>query len=238
MPQPRVAVLGIGSLRAGPHVAAALASCPSDEPLEIRLWDGSGERLDLFDRFVRACLEVTDYGHQAASFASAAEALEGDPAIILCLHEDGARRHLQPPPAQMEDAEVAVVPETSMSIVEFGLGDPNRPTPRSRLSDTTRSVVFQPDLTGTREDVILRELEILRPLLEGRGPILNLTRGVNMPAWLSAEPLMWPEPLDEAAISSRPHQVLRWTQGDPSIATFVQESWNSPVSAWLRRVIA
>jgi hypothetical protein len=237
MPQPRVAVIGIGSLRAGPHIAAALASCPSDERIDIRLWDGSGERLDLFDRFLSSCLEVTDYGHRAESYSNAADALAGNPAIILCLHEDGARRHLQPPPATMEDAEVVQVPETSMSIVEFGLGDPNRPTPRSRLSDTTRSVVFQPDLRGSREEVILRELEMLRPLLENRGPLLNLTRGIASPDWLKGETLDWPEPLDEATITSRPHQVLRWTQGDPSIAVFVQESWKSPISQWLERVI-
>jgi hypothetical protein len=235
MPQPSVAVVGIGSLRAGPHIAAALASCPSDELLDIRLWDGSAERLDLFDRFLRSCLEVTDYGHIARSFSHASEALEGDPIVILCLHEDGARRHLQPPPEEMEDAEVAVVPETSMSILEFGLGDPNRPTPRSRLSESTRSVVFQPTVEGSREDVILQELESLRPLLEGREPLLDLTRGVSLPGWLKGEHLDWPEPLDEATIAARPHQVLRWTQGDPTIAAFVEESWSSPVSEWLKR---
>ncbi len=236
MPQPSVAVLGVGSLRAGPHIVAALASCPSDVPLDIRLWDGSGERLDLFDRFLRTCLEITDYGHVARSFSDPAEALDGSPAIILCLHEDGARRHLQPAPEIVDEPEPAV-PETSMSIVEFGLGDPNRPTPRGRLSASTRSVVFQPSVEGTREEVILEELDLMRPLLEGRGPLLNLTRDVAMPYWLNGESMEWPETLSQSDLSARPHQILRWIQADPTIAAFIESSWGSPVSQWLQKVI-
>lgn len=236
MPQPSVAVLGVGSLRAGPQIVAALASCPSDVPLDIRLWDGSGERLDLFDRFLRACLEITDYGHVARSLSDPAEAVEGNAAIILCLHEDGARRHLQPAPEVVEEPE-QTIPETSMTIVEFGLGDPNRPTPRGRLSDSTRSVVFQPSREGSREEVILQQMEMLRPLLEGREPILNLTRDVEVPDWLTRDDLNWPEPVSDAELSARPHQILRWIQADPTISTFIESSWGSPVSQWLQRVL-
>lgn len=235
MARAHVAVMGIGSLRAGPHIAAALAACPSDIPLDIRLWDGSAERLDLFDRFLRVCLQVTDYGHEVRSFGGhPADALTGATAVILALHEDGARRHLQPTPESMEDPEPPSENEESMSIIEFGLGDPNRPTPQSRLSPTTRSVVFQPDLGGTREEVILRELEMLRPLLEVDIPVLNLIRAVAPPDWLSAQSIQWPEALTEAEIAAQPHQVLRWIQGDPSIAAFIEQSWSSPVSEWLK----
>jgi len=89
-----VAVLGVGSLRAGPPVLAELATYAGERPMEIRLYDADLERLDLMERFLRAGCRMTDIEHEIISTPDSAEALAGADIVLLLVGENCARKSL------------------------------------------------------------------------------------------------------------------------------------------------
>lgn len=229
---PRVVlVAGSGSLRSTPPTIASLAAFAPDHEVEVRLWDPNPEKLDLFDRFARACLEVTKLGHTVRSFDNPVEAFEEAEAVIFTMTEGSARRFLAPPP----DADPQEEPEPeapATNVLEFGYGDRNRPTPRSRLSPAIRAILHHPDLTVGREDALRMALERLALLIPEKADVLNLMRGAMVPGGRGIH-LDYPDPLTEEQVKAMPHQILRWIQGDAGLSACVEGCRRSPVMRWL-----
>jgi hypothetical protein len=225
-----VAVLGVGSMRCGQQVLAALAGWDPDAHVEVRLFDANEERLDLLDRFFREALDWTKREHLVRSTGDSAEALEGAFDLIVCLHEDCARRmrgRTEPPDLPPQSAE-------TRNVVDLTRGDPNRPTPRDRLSKATRSVLTAPsDWTTDRDTVMAWAVERLLGQAEPDAKALNLVPGLRLPHSGPVTELDWPPPLAEEARSRAPHQILRWIQGDPGLMDLIDQARTSPLVAWL-----
>ncbi len=204
----RLAILGIGSLRAGPPVIASLATYFGERELEIRLFDADEERLDLFDRLARACFLVEDAKHELESFSNSEEALEGAEQAILMVTENCAKKFL-----------VGRHGKLPSKVVTTSDGE---------------SQVFEP----MREEYIgLATTEILVALPDG-APILSLMRGGEALLFESARPLelsveQWPEPIDEETRWRLPHQILRWIKGDDPLFKLLEANRNSPIKRWL-----
>lgn len=204
----RLAILGIGSLRAGPAVIASLATYFGERELEIRFFDADEERLDLFDRLARAAFQVEDAKHDLESFTDPVEALEGADQAILMIGENCARKLL---------------------IARHGC----LPT-----KVTTNSATELSAQEPTREELIgLAATEILEALPDG-APVLSLMRGGEAIQFSSPRPLelsveQWPEPLDEDARWRAPHQILRWVRGDDPVYELLETYKQEPVKRWL-----
>ncbi len=227
-----VTLLGAGSLRCSPVVLASLASYRTDGAFELRLFDANEERLDLFDRFARACLDSTHAPHALIATSDAAEALKDADHVIFALGEDCARRQLllKYPPGEEEQA-----PEPEpRNFLELVRGDPNRPTPLDQLSPQMRRMLDSPARLGrTREEALAEVVEELLALTPPMARLLNLMRGALLPAERRHSHLMWPNPLDDEALERLPHQVLRWVRRDQSVDDFVQANARSPLTQWL-----
>jgi hypothetical protein len=238
---PRVVlVAGAGSLRATPPTLAALAAYAPDYEVQVRLWEPDPERLDLFDRFVRTCLEITKLGHQVSSFSDPLEAYDQADTVIYTLNENGARRFLAPPPEEHEgeahhEEEVRHPEDVPGSLMEFGYGDRNRPTPRTRLSPSIRAMIHRPDLSLDRSSALRMALERLDLLLPQKAMALYLVRGMHLLPERGSV-MEWPLPLTDGEIKSRPHEILRHIQGDTDLDDYIEECRHSPVMRWLKSI--
>lgn len=76
-----------------PAIAASLASFFGERPLEVRLFDGDEERLDLFDRFCRLLFTFNRAGHSLVATCDPNEALEGTDRVIFCIGQNCAAKY-------------------------------------------------------------------------------------------------------------------------------------------------
>jgi hypothetical protein len=91
----QVAVLGAGSVRCMPAIAGSLAAFFGERPLEIRLFDGDEERLDLFDRYCRVLFTFNRAGHTLSATLDPVEALDGVERVILCVGQNCAVKYFR-----------------------------------------------------------------------------------------------------------------------------------------------
>jgi len=222
-----VVVLGAGNLRCGPTVLASLAAWRPDDLVDIRLWDANEERLDLFDRLLRECLDKEGTQHNVRSSSDFAIELEGATDVVFCVHEDCARRVSGRSEPLLFESEV---PE---ALVDQVRGDPNKPTLPDHLSPHTHVILSAPlDQSESREVVVTRALEALLACVPESARILSLQRGVaRLPRDCVA--LDWPPPVPERDLPVIPHQVLRWIHGEESLAQLLSAAMDSPVYGWL-----
>ncbi|MCW5938775.1 MAG: hypothetical protein KF884_05490 [Fimbriimonadaceae bacterium] len=224
----RVAVIGAGNLRCMPPVLAVLAVWRPTGQAEFRLYDANEERLDLFDRFFRACLEETDNDAPVRATTELSEALEEATEVIVALNEDGAWRMLGLTSVKEFEERVD---EDEVFIPH---GDPNRPTPLDRLSPRTRAILSSPtDIGRDREAVIGEALSRVAQLAPRRARVVSLVRGVLMPEGFEHDSLLWPQPLSSDQAARVPHQVLRWILGEQTLRDLLSEAARSPLAAWL-----
>ena len=226
-----VCVLGAGSVEYAPHAIVTLASLASEFLLDIRLFDANEERLDLLDRLGRVCLDMTKLGHSIRSSSDPAEMLEDADAVIFAMTEDCARR-IAAPGVDVEAADPDVTPETELPVLEFGMGDPNRPTPVENLSQHTRLILQRPNMEISYPQAMETSREVLRPLVPEKARVLNLVEGFT---FKSDEERFenWPEKMSSEQVEVMPHQILRWIQGDPVFGRFIEDNRRSPLAAWL-----
>ena len=86
-----VAVIGAGSIAAAPQTLASLANYFGERPIEIRLWDGDEERLDLLDRLARVLFALNRSEHTVKYCASLEEAV-ADATKVLWLPDENCHR--------------------------------------------------------------------------------------------------------------------------------------------------
>lgn len=229
MPSRAVAVVGAGNLRCGPPVLATLASWYPDVPAEVRLFDASEERLDLFDRLARLLYDHTGNETVLLATSDLAEAVKDATDVVLCLHEDCARRMVGPRQARWLD-NLNVADEAYL----LSRGDPNRPTPVSQLSRATRAMIEVPVSNSlTREEVLAGSLDLVLEAVPQAARILSLMRGVGLPAGRVSTHLAWPAPLDDATLSLVPFQVLRWITADDRLDSIVEAGKKNDLHDWL-----
>ncbi|MBX3111519.1 MAG: hypothetical protein KF857_05875 [Fimbriimonadaceae bacterium] len=229
MPSRTVVVVGAGNLRCAPPVLATLASWYPDVPAEVRLFDASEERLDLFDRLARLLFQHTGNETGVRATSDLAEAVDGATDLVLCLHEDCARRMVGPREARWLDNLEAEV-ETHI----LHRGDPNRPTPASQLSRATRAMIEVPvSTTMSRDEVLDGALGLVLRQTPAQARVLSLMRGVAMPTDRGSIHLAWPAPLDDATLSRVPFQVLRWVTGDDRLDAIVEAGKANDFRDWL-----
>lgn len=221
-------MLGAGNVRCGPPVLACIAAWQPGHEVEVCLFEPCEERLDLFDRFMRRCLEHTGHEHLAIASSDLLESCLGATDAVVCLHEEAARRmvggEIQPAP------EVWVEDEQGSSWH----GDLNRPTPPDRLSKFTREMLARPAPVGdSRATVIEQAARMCAGALPNRARIASLMRGALLPPDVSHLQMAWPRALDPAERAAVPHQVLRWVHGDESLHSLFDGVAGSPFAAWL-----
>lgn len=227
----KIAVLGVGSMRAAPAVLGSLARFDLGEPHEIGLFDPNEERLDLMDRFARECFEALNNGQTLFSSADAEEVLNGATHVIFCLGMDGAVRLLSPDRTDEEEAE-----EEPSDEVVLTRGDINRPTPRSQMSQSRRrllSVERKPE--EQREKLVQEAAEKLLEQVPDHAACLWLVRDAEPPADAAVETATWPADLTAEERQVRPHKVLRIIQGEESIESILQGVNPMVVHDWLER---
>ncbi|MHB8636499.1 MAG: hypothetical protein ACYC96_08505 [Fimbriimonadaceae bacterium] len=91
----QIAILGAGSVRCMPAVAGALASFFGERPLEVRLFDGDEERLDLLDRYCRLLFTFNRAGHTLSATLDPVEAIDGVERIVLCVGQNCAIKYFR-----------------------------------------------------------------------------------------------------------------------------------------------
>jgi hypothetical protein len=91
----RIAVLGAGSVRCMPAIAGSLAAFFGERPLDVRLFDGDEERLDLFDRFCRVLFTFNRAGHTLSATLDPVEAMDEAERIVLCVGQNCAVRYFR-----------------------------------------------------------------------------------------------------------------------------------------------
>lgn len=221
-----VAVLGAGNLRCSPSVLGSLATWTPDDLVTIRLFDASEERLDLFDRFLRECLDLRNLEHSVVSTTSAPESLEDATDVVFTIYEECARL------MRGREALPLFDPASDDSASQVR-GDPNKPTPPMNLSQHTRSILSSPAYwEGTREQAIESALERLLEHVPPEARSLSLVRGVSL-ATAKTTLLDWPEPVTPNEMSVVPHQVLRWIHGEETLEPFLVSCATSPFVQWL-----
>lgn len=217
----KLAVLGIGSLRSGPPVVAALANYFGERELEVRLYDSDDERLDLFDRLARACFVVEKARHRLFSFNDHREALDEADAAIVCVGFNCARKLLgikqEEPPAE-EQAPLHPVERAA----ECG-----------PVSGMPRSWYYgEPPKPEFRAQVLRSALDILLEEVPADLPLLDMMRGAKL-SGKRVSRLEWPDALGEEERLALAHQVLRWVKGDEYLHTLLNAHRLSPIKRWL-----
>src|SRR5579863_7454654 len=91
----RIAVLGAGSVRCMPSIAGSLAAYFGERPLEVSLFDGDEERLDLFDRLCRVLFTFNRAGHGLSATLDPIEAMDGAERVVLCIGQNCAVKYFR-----------------------------------------------------------------------------------------------------------------------------------------------
>lgn len=221
---------------------AGLAAYAPDHDLEIRLWDADPEMLDLFHRFATQCLAITKLGHRILAGTEPVEAFEGADAVILCVGTRCAKRFLAPPVEHGVEAEVEEAPKSEAdaegeadTALKFGYGDSNRPTPRRHLSPQLRHILYHPADDLPRKEAMDRAVRRLRLLVPDNAALLSLLRDSDVHMGRGAH-LDWPPALTPEELEQRPHEVLRWVQGEPGLSAYIELNRQSPVTRWLAQI--
>lgn len=92
MDEEGIAVLGAGSVRCMPSVAASLATYFGERPLRVKLYDADLERLDLFDRLCRTFFRFNKSTHSVESTLDFREALKEVHRVIVCVGSNCAHK--------------------------------------------------------------------------------------------------------------------------------------------------
>jgi len=88
----KIAVIGAGNLSHAPAVFATLAHWNAEKPLDIWLWDGDAEMLEVFYMLAQTCLFATRSTHRLYPTLDPTEALEHAEKIVVALGERGCVR--------------------------------------------------------------------------------------------------------------------------------------------------
>ena len=88
----KIAVVGAGNLPFAPTVFATLAHWNAELPVDIWLWDGDAEMLDIFFMLAQTCFFATQSTHRLYPSTDPTETLEHADAVIVCIGERGAKR--------------------------------------------------------------------------------------------------------------------------------------------------
>lgn len=242
MQRKAILVAGSGSLRCAPPVLAGLAAYAPDHDVEIRLWDADPEMLDLFHRFTLHCLEITKLGHKVTAGTEPVVAFDGADAVILCVGTRCVKRFLAPPIEHHVEGEEEeeVKSETEAdgetdTALKFGYGDRNRPTPRRHLSPQIRHILYHPADDLPRKEAMDRAVQRLKLLVPDHAALLSLLRDSDVHLGRGAH-LDWPPALTPAELEQRPHEVLRWIQGEPGLHAYIEQHRQTPVTRWLAQV--
>ncbi len=230
-----ILVAGAGSLRCAPPVLAGLAAYAPDHAVEIRLWDADPEMLDLFFRFAQCCLEETKIGHKISATTEPVEAFDGCHAVILCMGTRCMRRFLSPPPEHADEEPADENEGDAESALQFGYGDRNRPTPRHRLSQNLRHMLYHPADDLPRKEAMAKAIERIQLLIPDNAALLSLLRESDVHKGRGAH-LDWPPELTPGEAEQRPHEILRWTLGEPGLRMYIEQHRISPVTRWLSQV--
>lgn len=215
-------------MRCGPPVLSALATWSPDDLVTIKLFDANEERLDLFDRFIRECLDKANTEHVVMATSQPEEALAQATDVLFCVHEDCARRLFGRNEPNLYD------PPTPENVRDQVRGDPNSPTPPHKLSQQTHSILSSPALNGmSREDVLTKALASLIGMVPPTARILSLERGVDLPTHREHQKLEWPTEVPERDLPVVPHQILRWIHGEETLDVFLNEQRANPIAIWL-----
>ncbi len=210
-----------GCLSVGPEVIALLSEGSADD--EVRLCDGHPERLDLAFQLFQALVERVPVRPRVRASTSLAEALDGCTQALLSLDGEAARRLIPSPPEEVEIED----PE------EVYAGDMNRPTPAARLSPATRAMMNRPYADLSEEEAIRRALGEAAIGMPQGARVLVLTPQVAPPPGLSWERRDRPTVSEDQAIR-RPHQILRWIQGEPTLHELRAAAEQCAVADWLQ----
>lgn len=215
------ALAAAGCLSVGPEAIALLSEGSAED--EIRLCDGHPERLDLAFQLFQALVERVPVRPRVRASGSLAEALDGCTHALLSLEGDAARRLIPSPPeaVEIEDPE------------EVYAGDMNRPTPAAQLSPATRAMMNRPYADLSEVEAIRRALGEAALGMPREARVLVLTPGVEPPAGLGWELRARPQVTEDMAIR-RPHQILRWIQGEPTLHELRAAAEQSAVADWLQ----
>lgn len=205
-----LAVLGAGSVRCSPPVIAALASYFGERPLEIRLYDSDEERLDLFDRFARACFNLTKATHALSGHLDPKEALDNADRVVLQVGTNCARKYLRAS-GKLKSAMANDFQEPAGSLQKDG---------------------YLPLAHDTA--MIQDALQFLLPNITPDSDVLSLQEeAVQLPVGRRFRRTDWPPEPTLAERVAIPHQVLRWIKGEEYPHALIAESERSPLKAWL-----
>ena len=222
-----VTIVGAGSLRCAPAVFASIAAKRFERPLEVRLFDANGERLDLMWRLALRLFEMTNSAHDVLRRSSLEEAMFESDAVIVSLYEDCAKRMTGKTAARFLLPSEPVDPTTR---AELNRGDINRPTPFDELSPMTLEALSTPSDDRTRDEAVADAMAVVAAQVGG-AMVLNLTRGVEL-VGVAHTTLDWPSPLGADEHSSLPHRILRWVNGDHELDEYMSRHESSPVAQW------
>lgn len=232
MPAQAVALIGAGNLRTAHHVICALARYNLPDGCDIRLYDASPEPLDLYDRFARACVDLTEGDHLIRTTSDLREAMKGATAVIVCPDEDCARRMVQP--SEGYESHALDLDDDPRTVEELRRGDMNLPTPTENLSEQHMAILQKPRgdaMTG--EEAIHKALLSIQSHLSAGTAVLDLMLDASLDSLPGLEKLNWPPELSESDRSVRPHEVLRCCNGNPLLSDWMAEAETGPIARWL-----
>lgn len=224
MTRQTVAVIGAGNLPTCAWVLGSLASYYPDWAYEVRLCDPHPEQLGLAAKLFELLLKDRVSVPEWASTASVDDALLGSTDVVVTMGPHTARRIASP----MGHAHLEVF-EVKPDPFEMRRGDPNRPTPHSRLSRTTRDLVARPEVELTDSEAVAQALEDVRKRI-GVGSRVAV---VNTPVeWADNLSFETGGPTDDLTLA---YQILRWITDDEPAWDCQDMAVNAPLLTWLKR---
>jgi hypothetical protein len=91
----RLTIVGAGSIRCMPDVSATLALYFGERPLDIKLFDGDEERLDVYDRLCRLLFLFNRNDHSLSATDDLVEALHDADRVVMCAGTNCASAYLR-----------------------------------------------------------------------------------------------------------------------------------------------
>lgn len=218
----KVALLGVGSMRAAPAAVASLAWL--DEPWEVTLFDPNEERLDLVDRFARTAFDELGVGHRVSVETELEQACEQADAALCCLGYDGALRLLG-----LTRAPATAWAEDPQDALRYGRGDINRTSDPEAMSPHLVGIISEAVAQIGRDEAIERAMDRLSVASEGARR-LSLVRGWSGPGWDLAS---WPEAIGQDERVATAHRLLRLVRDDDDLRAYLMPYRVTPVGRWM-----